>query len=144
MKKMNDIKNLDEIKGTCYMEVLPDKYKGKCWNADSLYFEEEDMGYFEPIIKQYFPSYDHYAFNEINKKDWLNIVKHFKKILNQLDHMEMDELRKYIGFIFKNSEENFCKNLEEEKIRLKNILKLFISWLENKLDTCDTISILGL
>lgn len=59
---------LEELEGTCYIEILPGRYKGNCWNKESIFFEEETFGYLERGIEMEFSKYDHFAFNEIPKK----------------------------------------------------------------------------
>ncbi len=51
--------------GSCYIEFLPGKYKGKCWNKESIYMNEEDFGFVLKCIEEGFPQYDYYSFNEI-------------------------------------------------------------------------------
>lgn len=46
------IYKLDELEGSCYIEVLPGPYRDRCWNEDSIYMDEETFGYLESAVKK--------------------------------------------------------------------------------------------
>ncbi|MEA0562361.1 hypothetical protein [Lysinibacillus irui] len=44
------IYDLSVLEGSCYIEILPDIYKGECWNSSSIFFTEDNFGYILPAI----------------------------------------------------------------------------------------------
>lgn len=66
-EKIRLIRDLSELQGTYYFEILPGKYQDKCWNQNSVFMTEEVFGYLEPIFERRAPNFDHYAFVEIVK-----------------------------------------------------------------------------
>ena len=68
------IKDRSKLQGTAYVELMGGAYAKSCWNEGSLFFEEEVLGYIEPTITKYEPTYDHYAFAPIDMPNWLLIV----------------------------------------------------------------------
>ncbi|PJZ88151.1 hypothetical protein [Leptospira levettii] len=58
----NDPKQLE---GTAYIEFLPGRYNGKCWNENSIFMDETTFFIFEDVIESILEGYDHYAFNEL-------------------------------------------------------------------------------
>lgn len=141
---MKIIYNLEELEGSCYIEVLPGKYNGESWNQGSIFFEEEDFGFLETAIKKEFESYDHYAFNVIPKEVWEKIILRFQTIMILSNEVPREEIRNHIGFIFQSSESDFTANLEENMNDLIAMIKNFISWIKARLEDHSFISILGI
>jgi hypothetical protein len=38
------IRDRAELQGTCYFEIMPGKFHGKCWNEGSLFLAEDVFG----------------------------------------------------------------------------------------------------
>ncbi|WP_321872656.1 hypothetical protein [Burkholderia ubonensis] len=74
MDDIRIIRDLSELEGTAYIELMGGPYARKCWNAGSLFFKEEVFGLLEPAIARQIPDYDHFAFTGIGMTDWLSIV----------------------------------------------------------------------
>jgi hypothetical protein len=74
------IRDLAELSGTCYFEFLPGKYRGKCWNTQSVFLAEDVFGWFEPIIARHEPKFDHYAFVEIRRPTWELILAELDQV----------------------------------------------------------------
>jgi site-specific DNA-adenine methylase len=144
---MKIIYDLNELKGTCYIEVLPGRYKGKSWNKESIFFTEEDFIYFEPIIANVFIKYDHYAFQEIGKDNWTEIIESLKELqktlLDNSNEMivKLDEL---IRSYFKVSTIIYRKEYIENSNKLNELINKFNDWIRKTLENYDEISILGI
>lgn len=68
----------NELEGTCYIELLPGKYCGTCWNEGSLFFTEEDFGYFFSCTKtEYMENFD-----ESNKR-LIAFISELSKWINE-------------------------------------------------------------
>lgn len=140
---MEIIYNLQELEGTCYLEILPGKYMNKCWNKESIFFDEEVFLYFEPIIAKAFDKYDHYSFQAINKDIWSEIIGYFKDVEEILKN-NINDLDKYISPYFKNSTSVFSKKYKENTRELIGIMNEFTGWILKTLEDHDEISILGI
>jgi hypothetical protein len=133
------------LQGTCYMEVLPGKYCGKCWNAESTYFEEEHFGFLEEVIARHWPQYDHYAFNEINALAWHNIISDMEAIERAITGgARTDDLGGQIRFNFTPSRDKFIANEAANLVELRDTIDEFTHWLRRQLDAQETISVLGM
>jgi hypothetical protein len=145
MEEIRIITNKGELEGTCYMEVLPGPYREQCWNEGSLFFEEEVFSYLEPIIKRHVEAYDHYAFTEIKKEQWLAIVNDFDKLeLQLISSKSVSDLQNQVGFIFKRGDERFLSNFDVNKVALSRLVSEFSKWIRGKTNEHDSITILGL
>lgn len=85
MDDIRIIKDLAEIEGTTYIELMGGPYARKCWNEGSLFFREDVFGLLEAAIARQIPQYGHDAFNGIGMPDWLRIVG------------ELDDTRRLLG-----------------------------------------------
>ncbi|WP_410769437.1 hypothetical protein [Fontibacillus sp. BL9] len=142
---MKIIRDQEELEGTCYIEVLPGKYLGQCWNENSIFFDEEVFGYLEKSIEELFPGYDHYAFNEINRDTWLAILGKINAIVNLLDkNVTIELLKEHVYFIFGSSEDEFLQDYDNNIQRLREILIEFETWIKEQLKTKDYVSVLGI
>ncbi|OPA73685.1 hypothetical protein BVG16_26685 [Paenibacillus selenitireducens] len=139
------IKDIKELEGSCYIEVLPGKYLDKCWNDNSIFFNEEDFAFLETSIEKEFEDYDHYAFNEIPKEVWIKILTRLDKVILLLEQQPgMELLRTYIGFFYRCSEEDFIKEYDDNLVSLCELITEFKTWINAKLTENDFISILGI
>jgi hypothetical protein len=139
------LRNKNELDGTCYMELLPGKYDGKCWSDTSIFFDEEVFGLLEPIIEKHAKGYDHYAFTEVDKNTWSKIISDLENVQKLLKSDESsEELQQHLGFLFKNTETEFFENLDQNKQDTDRLIKEFVAWLKDKLASNEVISILGI
>jgi hypothetical protein len=145
METIRAIKNKGELEGTCYVELLPGKYKEQCWNASSLFFEEEVFGYLENIISKHVPAYDHYAFTQIDKVAWDKIIDDFQSLESTLDqYQSVEDLRKDVGFLFRGSEVQFAENFKENKAALGRLLSEVSIWISKESSQKGCVTVLGL
>lgn len=124
---------------------MPGAYSNQCWNENSLFFEEEVFGYFENIISRHAPSYDHYAFTEIDKEAWDKIIKDFQSLESTLDqYQSVDDLRKDVGFLFIGSEARFAENFIYNKAALGRLLREVSIWISKESSQHRCVTVLGL
>lgn len=133
------------LEGSCYIEILPDKYKGECWGTSSIFFTEDNFGYIMPAIEKCYKKFDYFAFNEINIDTWKLIVKELQKIKEYLsNNPEPHSLKDVLGFPFLYSEEEFLENYETNIKQLINMITDFQTWIEEKSTSTKFISVLGM
>jgi hypothetical protein len=145
MEEIRSIANKAELKGTAYIELLPGKYKGHCWNEGSLFFEEEVFGYFEPIIEMHARDFDHYAFTEVSSTQCFAISDALKSLGTGVSAANgMQELPSQLGFIFHGAEERFDKHFDANARALATLATELASWLVDQATTHDCVTILGL
>ena len=140
----DNLAELESLKKGQYVELLPGTYKGHCGNIESIYFEEEVFGFLEPIIEHNFPPYSHYAFTEIPKSAWSKIIAEFSKLSEGINTFTDEQIRKNVGFIFKNSEQNFFENLDKNRIDLKILIDELVNWLGEQINQHESITVLGI
>lgn len=115
------IRSKAELRGSCYFELLPGKYRKKCWNEGSVFLSEGTWAYLEPVIQKFVPRYDHYAFVEVSREEWTGIVAEFRALMVATgEEGRMAELPLFI------------------------LLKDVSEWLEQQLKTHDSITVLGI
>lgn len=145
---MNDIRiirNKNELEGTAYIEILPATYKEKCWNEDSVFFDEEVFGYLEPILQKHVPTYDHYAFTEIGRDKWRAIIDDFEHLRSLLSSAtSVADLHGRVGFRFGGTDERFGKEFRANKGALFVLVSEFTTWLRAKVIENESITILGI
>ena len=123
------IMNRAELKGTCYVELLPGPYINKCWNEGSLFIEEEVFGYLEPIIQKHVPAYDHYDFTAIDQAQWFAIADDLDALKPLLvSAAAVAELQQLIGFRSGGVGTSFAKDFEANKTALIGLISEFSSW----------------
>jgi hypothetical protein len=143
--KIRLIRYLTELSGSCYFEILPGKYGGKCWNQNSVFMTEEVFGYLEPIFERHIPDFDHYAFVEISRDDWMLIIADFNNLLQVLDQaQDIKELVGKLGFIFKDSIERFENHFSSNIIMLAGTVRDLSEWVNEQIKSQDYISVLGI
>lgn len=142
---MKIIRSKDELEGTCYIEVLPGKYNGKCWSDDSIFFSEEVFGFLEKSIEREYPEYDHYAFSEIHKETWLRILERLNILVSLLDdNATIEEFKDHVYFVFVSSEDEFKQDFDNNVHKLCVLIKEFQDWIRVQFQTQDYISVLGI
>lgn len=87
------------------MELLPGSYKGESWGGESIFFDEETFGFLEPTIEKHVQNYDHYAFTEVARTTWQNIIFEFEFLLQiASSNASEDVLKSKLGFVFKSTD----------------------------------------
>jgi len=144
MEKIEIIRDVKSLVGTCYIEINLGKYE-KCWQKTSLYFSEDIFGLIEPVFEKSILSYGHYAFNEIEKKAWFLIIFELQKMKNFVSEAgAIDDLVGKVGFIYRETRAEFQSDFMKHKQELVEMIDDFILWLQQNLKKYDNISVLGL
>jgi hypothetical protein len=136
------IRDLSELHGTCYIELLPGPFQDKCWNQGSIFVEEGIFGLFEDIIQRHEPRFDHFAFVEIRKYAWERIIIDFDRLENRLRKAREIADLKEEGFLFQASA--FAAEFNTNVNALASMLKELITWLREQLRIHEGISVLGM
>lgn len=145
MEEIRSITDKTELEGTAYIELLPGKYKGHCWNDGSLFFEEEVFGYFEPTIETHAQDFDHYAFTEVSSTQCSSIAEALKSLSVGISAAtQMQDLPPQLGFLFNGSEERFGQNFEANAKALAALADELASWLTDQSSIHGCVTILGI
>lgn len=139
------IRDPKELSGTLYIEVLPGKYAGRCWNHGSLFVPEEVFGCLEQLIERRETRYDHWAFTEIARETWELLIPDFVALANALENASgIDDIRGQLRFIFRASESRFATNFRGNADRLAALIRELVAWINDQLSRHDMIAILGI
>jgi hypothetical protein len=135
------IKNKSELKGTCYFEFLPGKYKNKCWNDNSVFISENALCVIEDLLIKSNKNYDHCSFvhytnnqMEMMKNECIERINRIKNSedykLPELyyneeyyDELNIDDIGKYKDEIIKMIEELvlWMESIKENEITILGI-----------------------
>ena len=133
------------LEGSCYIEILPDKYKGECWNTPSIFFTEDNFGYIMPALEKCYKKFDYYAFNEIDIDTWSLINKELERMKQYLaSNPNPSSLKDVLGFPFVFSEKEFIENYDTNIKQLIFMITELQSWIEQKSFSTKYISVLGI
>jgi len=138
------LRNIDGRSGTCYMELLPGPFKGNCWNAESIFFDEDADGFgiVETIIASRASAYDHYDNIEIDSHTCWDIVRDLETLIGILaSDASPSELRR-LPIIQRHK--NFFAEVENNRPALLAMLAELVAWLRVTLDSYRSITILGM
>jgi hypothetical protein len=139
------IKDKSTLDGTAYVELLPGRYGGNCWNDGSVFFDEPTFGFFEKIIQKHVPEYDHYAFTEIAHGKWSAVSLRLKSFAAELSGVSsFRELPDDINFIFLDTEGEFVKDFPSNARLLAGVARELARWIDGTLKEHDAITVLGL
>lgn len=145
MESIRLIYNLNELRGSCYFELLPGEYQGRCWNETSVFFTEEVFSYVEPIIEFHEPNFDHHSFVVIGKDIWKLIIQDFEKLAQELKRANnVKEIEGRLGFTFSDSAALFSNNFRSNANVLADMLRDLSEWLWENLKRYEVISVLGI
>jgi hypothetical protein len=138
---LHDARALD---GTCFIELLPGKYRGECWGTSSLFLSEETWAYLEPTVRRHFPAYDHYAFMEIPNTTWTQIRADLARIARALDSAaSLDDVPE-LGFFFVETRSEFEANFAVHVRQLSSLIAELDAWLRVQCSQHEVVSVLGI
>jgi hypothetical protein len=145
MSFLRVIKDKAFLEGTAYIELMPGRYTGECWNQGSLFLDEDTFGFFEGIISNQLPEYDHYAFTEVSSSRWEPIVSRLKGFAAEVRAArEPAELPRDIYYFMNDTEQRFAEEFSENSRRLQEVASELATWLETAANNNDAVTILGL
>jgi hypothetical protein len=144
-EKLKLITSKKELEGTCYIELLPGKFdNSRFWSEESVFLEEEPIGFIEPIIIKHFSEYDHFGFQDIAFEEWHLIIKDLELLQAETAKYNKDYIKNTCGFMFNSSEHDFFSDFRGNCDLLNQLLLDLISWLKKTLDEYNQIAILGI
>jgi hypothetical protein len=145
MSFLHILKEKSDLEGTAYIELLPGKYTGKCWNKGSLFLDEATFGFFEKIVERSLPEYDHYAFTEVSSTRWQPIIIRLKALAKELSSAEaLEDIPTDAHFYFNDTEQRFMKDFKVNTRLLQQVATELAGWLEVTLRQHESVTILGL
>ena len=102
------IRDKAELRGTCYFELLPGEYSGKCWNDGSVFLAEDVFGLVEPIIARHEPRFDHYSFIGISPTTWERIIADLGWLAERAENaLTIGDFFDEVGFVFATMKAEF-------------------------------------
>jgi hypothetical protein len=139
------IRDKQQLRGTCYFEFLPGKYKGQCWNEGSVFLPEEVFSYLEQVIRRHESRFDHYAFTAIRRPTWEKIIADLERLTAKIGEAEaVSDLESDVGFFFSDSAREFAKDFRVNADRLAALTRDLVAWLQEQLQKEDCVSVLGM
>ncbi|HEX7153350.1 MAG TPA: hypothetical protein VF618_17825 [Thermoanaerobaculia bacterium] len=133
------------LRGTCYFELLPGKYRGECWNEGSAYIAEETWGYIEPVIEALEPRYDHYAFVDVPAAKWREIVDELRVLAAKVaTAQKVAQLPDGVGFFYRTSRSDFAATFTNNRNALVAFIRELCLWVERQLLKHEFIAVLGI
>ncbi len=139
------IRNKTELQGTCYFELLPGEYNGKCWNDGSVFLAENIFGLMEPIIAPHEPRFDHYSFVGIPRATWELIITDLERLAERAESAStISDLRGEGGFVFTTTKSEFARSFRTNADALARLVREVGAWVRENLQTHDCVSILGM
>ncbi len=137
------LRSVSELRGTCYIELLPGHYRGTCWTSESVFLTEEAFGFIEPIVYRHMPAYDHYAFTEILKSVWGHIIVDVRGVTERLGVARTPRDLPELGYFFETTRTNFERDLGLNCVTLARTLRELTEWVVDTLERNDCVSVLG-
>jgi hypothetical protein len=128
---------------TCFMEIVPGKYTGSHWSRGSLIVEEHDFIWAEKTLHACVANYDHYEFNELNKKESKNVVDEWRRIVTKMSLEPIEALHDDF-FWLERQVFSLSKELSEEKVKIQKMLEELADGVEVFLNSRGCFSVLGI
>jgi hypothetical protein len=97
MRSIRLIRNKAQLSGTCYFELLPGRYQGKCWNDGAVFLTQEAFGLIDLIIMRHEPKFDHFSFVAIQRSAWERIIPEIELMATDSLSIEHAELARELS-----------------------------------------------
>jgi hypothetical protein len=140
------IYELENLQGTCYVEIKPGKYSGENWGEGSIFFTDETFTYFSNAIEKHYKKYSLLGISEINSETWKLILAELENLKVFLtNNPEPEDLKKHIEYLYLGVTEKYIlENLNKNLADLVKVITEFQSWINEKSKDNEYISILGI
>jgi hypothetical protein len=139
------IRDKAELQGTCYFELLPGEYKGRCWNDGSVFLAEDVFGLIEPVVERHEPAFSHYSFVAIQRPAWERITADLERLAERADRATgVRDLHGEVGFIFSPTEAEFVRDFRANADALARLGRELAAWAREQLREHECVSILGI
>lgn len=143
--KIQLIQKLAELDGGQFFEVFPGPFKGRAWNEQSVYIEDEAFALIESVVKKHAPEFDGNRNTSIAKEGWIAIISDLQELKNELTKVNsMEELPSSMQFRHEFSRSDFGGNVQGNVSSLITLIDAFIAWLTRELESQPVITILGI
>jgi hypothetical protein len=145
MDEIRLIRARNELRDTLYFELLPGGYLGECWNEASAFVAEEAFTLLERLIRWHVPSFDHYAFAEVPREQWLPLLQNLTQFAAELEAAgTFDEVRNELEFMYDLSGTRFAAEFVRNARALARMIRELVEWVGEQLKTYDGVAILGI
>ena len=143
--KIQLIDNLSQLDDGQFLEIFPGPYKGRSWNDESVYVEDEAFSLIEPVVTKHAPQFNRRSNNNNIEKDaWTAIVADLETLRGQLEKAtSINDIQGVVGFQEETSRE-FAKDLEKNLASLNQMIGGLTQWLNRELESKPVICILGI
>lgn len=139
------IRNRAELRGTCYFELLPGEYSGKCWNDGSVFLAEDVFALLEPVIARHEPRFDHYSFVGIAAHTWERIITDLEQLADRAEAASnVGDILGEDGPFFTTIRTEFARSIRTNADALARLARELIGWLRENLKSHDCVSVLGI
>jgi hypothetical protein len=141
--KIQLIQQLSELDGGDFLEIFPGPYKGRAWNEQSVYVEDEAFSLLTPIVLRHAPEFDNCGNTPISKESWIAIIKDLEALKRDLASANSVDA---LNLQFRNAtiSSDFGSGFEENKRKLTVLIDDLSGWLNRELEKQTIISILGI
>lgn len=139
------IYELEDLQGTCYVEIKPGKYSGGNWSDGSIFFTDETFTYFSKAIEKHYKKYSLLGISEINRQTWKLILTELEILKIFLtNHPKPEELKNHIEYLYLEITEKYMlENLKRNLDDMVKVITEFQSWIKEKSTDNEYISVLG-
>ncbi len=141
--KIQLIETLAELDGGEFLEIFPGPFKGRSWNEQSVYLEDNAFALIEPIVKRHVPNFDHRANTAIDRDSWTAIISDLTALKLQLAGAKSLE-----GAILSLRDDSikaeFEADFQNNVGRLTGTIDKLVAWLNRELESQPVISVLGI
>ena len=135
----------EDLDGTAYIEFLPGRPTGECWNTTSVFLEEETFTLIEAVFEQVDRHFDHYGVSTYSAAQWQLIIDGLLALQTQIaDSIGFDEWRSYLRFHEDTAESILEPHFASARDALMQMIDNFVNWLRSVLKTHPEISVLGM
>lgn len=143
--KIKLIHKLVELDGGQFLEVFPGPFKGRSWNEQSVYIEDEAFALIEPIVSKHAPEFDRCRNTAITKEGWSGIIADLKELRSILaDAKSMQDLPSTMQFRDDGSRDDFGSDFSENSRKVITLVDELITWLSVQIESQPVITILGI
>lgn len=144
--KIKLIQKLVELDGGQFLEVFPGPFKGRSWNEQSVYIEDEAFALIESILSKHVPEFDRCRNTAISKETWTGgIIADLQELKNKLSSAKsLQDLPATMQFRDDGSREEFGADLQANSQKVITLIDELIVWLSSQLESQSVISILGI
>jgi len=123
--------NKAELDSTAYMEIGPGKYSGAHWQDGFLFIAEDAFGMAEGVLVKHFPSYDHFAMNDLPKDAGRRVTSEWRDVAGRLSSSSGEQAQAAL-----NLSASYRTRLESDVVPHKSEIA---SMLRELADACDKL-----